>query len=104
MLARVTCRWTPSCRARTSRCERLQPLCQVASPDSHARAMSRVQRFIAGFFCVTDDVATLSPISLGTAITWCKAQSVQTSTKKLSLGSSYTYLDLVRVFAIFAPP
>ena len=36
--------------------------------------MSRVQRFIAGFCCVTDDVASVSTISLGTAISaWCKA-------------------------------
>ena len=62
--------------------------------------MSRVQRFIAGFFCVTDDVATLSPISLGTAISaWCKAQSVQTSTKKLRERIRYTYLTSYLLFA-----
>ena len=88
----MTRSWRPSCRAMTSRCERPQPLCQVASPASHARAMSRVQCFFAGFCCVTDDVPTLSTISMGTAISaWCKARSVQTSTKKRVRGnSSYT--------------
>lgn len=86
----MTCSRTPSCNARSSRCERPQPLCQVASPAPHARAMSRVQRFIAGLCHVTDDVATVSTISLGTAISaWCKAQSVELSTKKLRGNSTY---------------
>jgi hypothetical protein len=86
----MTCSRTPSCNARSSRCERPQPLCQVASPAPHARAMSRVQRFIAGLCHVTDDVATVSTISLGTAISaWCKAQSVELSMKKLRGNSTY---------------
>ena len=49
------------------------------------------QHFIAGFCQVTDDVATLSTITVGAAIAgWCKDQSVKLNTKKLRANSTYT--------------